>query len=130
MAIPWPAIGGSTFIRLDGVAPLAAAMEVEIITRAQVDGEAYRQLGKRGDVVTLVSVVDTNIPDTLIDVYRGYKGTLQTVVLSDGASQKTVNNVMVLNVKRSRAKKVLTPVGGVSGGSWILTAEWTLQAAS
>lgn len=130
MAILWPSIGGSQFIRLDGPAVLAAAMEVEEITRPQVDGEAYRQLGKRGEVVTMVSEVDTNTPETLIDTYRAFKGTLQPVVLTDGTSGKTINNVMVRGVKRVRAKKVLTPVGGVNVGSWMLTVEWTLQAAS
>lgn len=121
-----PQIGSQIFIKMTGTEPLVPAMRVQDITREQVDGHAFLEIGKRGGRSVVTTVVDTSTPNALTDVYRGLMGTLVTVILSDG---KSIASVMVHSVERTGAKKCVTPVGGLNGGTWLLTCQWDLQAS-
>lgn len=125
-ASTYPQIGSYQFLNRKGDDPLAPVTEVDDITRANVDGHAWTDQGKHSKKTTWITIVDDPAPDSLIDGYRAYRGTLQTVKCPDG---KTISNVMVLDVQRVEVKKVIGPVGGISAGSWILTARWELQAS-
>lgn len=126
MAVTWPSIGTETFISLSGrVLPIAET--VEEISRANEDGHEFRTTGKRSAPTEHVSVSDElSKSDAKLaeDAYRAMRGTLQTVTYPDGQSR---SNVMVLDVQVVSVECGEVPVGGVNGGSVIVTARWTLM---
>jgi hypothetical protein len=96
---------------------------VEDITRPEIDGHCFRRLGKRGAAVQVTTEVDTANATTALAAYRALIGTLVSVVRSDGA---TVTQVLVQDVTGVNTKKLTGAAGGVHGGNWLLTAQWTL----
>ena len=119
-------IGTLEFIRLDwSRQPQGEA--VRRIERPGGDGVAYQSLGKRSRptrAIAVVDVTDAAAVDTLVQAANTYRGSLQTVVEDDGTS---TDDVMVLNVTKLEARFVLTPVGGINGGNWIVRLEFVLQ---
>jgi hypothetical protein len=118
-------IGGKQFLTWRGPKVSPLAMAVAEITRSGVDGHAFQQQGYRAPAVGVVTSVDTSSPESLSTQYQALQGTFVTVVNVDG---ETVANVMVLGVRILSTKKVELAVGGIEAGSWILTAQWELQA--
>ena len=93
-----PNVGGTTFhhVNQEGTPP---SEQVEIITRAGVNGVAARLGGVRGKPFTLVckkAVADAAAFDTLLDDCMALKTAVQTVVHSSGRTQ---TNVLVLEVE-------------------------------
>ena len=109
-----PSVGSVTFLRMAGEDPLPPALAVEDITRAGIDGQAFRTVGKRAPVVTVTCEVDTAAPATLMASVLALRGTLVTVVNGDGNSY---SNVMVLDVSKPVARPIKSAVGGLAGGS-------------
>jgi hypothetical protein len=106
-----------------GALPSDPEERVEDITRPEIDGHAFRRLGKRGAAVQVTTEVDTANATTALAAYRALIGTLVSVVRSDGA---TVTQVLVQDVTGVHTKKLTGAAGGVNGGNWLLTAQWTL----
>ena len=120
-----PSIGGYTMITIKGVPTPPATMVAEI-TRPNVDGHAYVAQGSRAPVELLSSRVDlvsAAAAGNEIVAYRALCSTLVTYVDDVG---NTWTNVMVLSVRASY-KYVATPVGGVNGGNYLVSAQWQVQ---
>jgi len=121
-------IGGRSVLSIDGDFDLATGEQLEDITRANVDGISYRKLGKRGHPFQLISLVDVATAGAAkaeLEAYKALQGTLVTVVDDTGAS---VSQLAVLSVRRAGpVRRVVNPVGGVNGGSYLLAARWDLE---
>jgi hypothetical protein len=105
----------------------ATGERLQIITRAGVDGTAYRKTGKRAAPSQITTIVDLGSDAAVkseLAAYKALQGTLVTVVTE---SSGTYTNVAVLAVREVSVRQVLTPVGGVSGGDHLLTCQWVLQ---
>ena len=120
-------IGGNEVLRISGEFQTLAE-EVEVITRPNVDGAAYRTMGQRSTPFRMTSVVDVDDAadaETLADTYKALKGTLVTIVDDHG---QTHNYVAVLDVDIVRKKKLIVGVGGLSASmGYLVEAAWTLQ---
>lgn len=119
-------IGGHTFITLRGsINPLGT--DVIDITRPGVDGHAFMDIGKhagRSQMQSIVDLTTAGAAKTVILAYKSLKGTLVSVVDDTG---ETYTNVLVVEVITTNPKFVATPVGGITGGNYILRANWVLQ---
>jgi len=127
-----PSIGGNNMLDLTGAVVPATGQTVEDITRAGVDGTAYRQIGKRGPPFTMTSLVDvqtTAAAATLDGTYKALQGTLVTVVDCVGNSW---SNVAVLDVSPIRIQAVTCATAGKSGANpgCLVSATWTLQCTN
>lgn len=120
-------IGGKEFLTWQGPKLVTGSMQVSEITRDGFSGHAFNELGVRAFPVSVTTSVDTDDAETLGNQYLDLQGTFVTVVNVDGES---VSNVMVVAVRIVRTKKVLSPVGGLTAGDWIITAQWELQATA
>lgn len=122
-------IGGRTVISITGDLDLGTGERLEDITRANVDGRSFRKVGKMGtpfEVTTVVDLVTAGAAASEFEAYEGLQGTLVSVVDDTG---QTVQNVAVLDVRRTGpVVRVVSPVGGVNGGGYLLTARWSLVA--
>ena len=117
-------IGGNSVISLRGQIDSGEGERLENITRAHVDGVAFRKVGKRGAPFAMTSLVDcasASAAKSTFGTYKALEGTLTTVVDDAGNSW---SNVAVLNVRRNSIRQVYTPVGGVAGGGWLLSCQW------
>jgi hypothetical protein len=122
--VPNPSVGGEEFVVMRGAYPHAPATRVIDITRPRVNGHAFKELGKRGARVSLITERDSTNVGTLEATLRALIGTQVTVVVpeSQSFSGVQVHDVTILN-----AKKVATPIGGIQAGSWYVTVQWDLQ---
>jgi hypothetical protein len=123
-----PQIAALNFKFLTGL-PEPGGMNLDEITRANADGVALREIGKRGGPVELVSFVDVaaNAVQSTIESYHALRGTLVSIV---DEFNNTWSNVAVLKVSVSQAKKVGTVIGGINSGTVILEARWTVQSTA
>ena len=122
-------IGTFNFVSLKGNVNPAKGEQLEVITRANVDGVAFRKTGKRAESFEMQSLVDglssTETALTLLDSYKAMQGTLVTLTLEDGS---IYNNVMVLRVTEIERLPIKSSVGGIVPGSdYLLRCSWTLQ---
>ena len=120
-------IGGESVLRMIGQIEPGSGEMLQNITRPGVDGTAYRKVGKRGAPFQITTVVDLGSDAAVkaaVSTYKGLQGTLVTLVTENSG---TYTNVAVLAVREVGTRMVLTPVGGVSGGSHLLTCQWVLQ---
>lgn len=118
-------IGEFEFIQMQG--PLSPPGEAsEEITRKGVSFHAYRHMGERAEVTSIVTVAaaeSAGDADGLINDYKALQGTLVDVVDVHGIQH---SGVMVLTVDPvGQPQRVRTPVGAV--GDWLVTARWALQ---
>lgn len=120
-------IGGRTVLRLKGIIEPATGEKLQDITRPGVDGVAYRKVGKRASRTQLTTIVDlaSGNVETEIDEYKALEGTLVTIVDEAGI---TWSNVAVLMVRPLPIRRVASSVGGINGGTRILTCQWVVQA--
>jgi len=119
-------IGSIQFIRLDW-ARQPQGEAVRMLERPGADGVGYQAIGKRARPTRARSICDVAnaaAVDTLLQDANAIRGSLQTVVEDDGTS---VDNVFVHQVVKVMSKRVLTPVGGLTAGEWLVTLEWVLQ---
>lgn len=119
-------IGGSSFITLRGSINPTGTDVIEI-TRPGVDGHAFMDMGKHAGKSQMQSIADVSNASgakAAILAYKALKGTLITVT-DDTGQQYT--NVLVQEVIATNPKNVKTPVGGLVGGSYLLSANWVLQ---
>ena len=122
--------GAQSFIRMGGeINPLGQT--VQRITRAQVDGVAFRKMGKRARPSRLLTMQDiaagAGAVQTRLALYKTYIGLLATIVDDLGDS---TTNVMVINVLPVISAKLTGAVAGgtlAGSGAWLLTAEWIVQ---
>lgn len=126
-----------TFVTLGMVAP--SADMVQDITRENVDGKAYRYVGKKGTPQSLRGMADfQNTGSTTVSLMTtrclGAKGRIATVVDDHGVSWPLV---MVLDVRpgspgRSLIYAVKTAAGGLTAGlaTHVLDAEFTVEVAN
>ena len=121
-------IGTFDFISLKGGVIPGSGEQVEEITRPNVDGVAYRKIGKRGEpfeMESLVDVLDAAAAKTLLTNYKALQGTLQNLELEDGS---IYSNVIVLNIRETGRQVVTNSIGGLVANSTILVrASWTLE---
>lgn len=121
-----PSMGGYSVIRVDGPKRLAA-VEVKRLDRPGVDGVDYMDMGIKGRPYTVTSLLDLTSTAALnqaMATFSGMQGNLITVV--DNA-ERTFLNQMVLGVQHEH-RKLGAAIGGVSGGEWLLTTTWELEA--
>lgn len=119
-------IGTLNFIRMDWSRNLQGEA-VRRLERPGGDGVALQKLGKRATPTrarTIVDVIDQAAIATLVSAANTYRGTIVTVVEDDGTS---VSGVCVINCVKVQSRYVLTPVGGINGGNWLVTLDWVLQ---
>ena len=120
-------LGGRTVLRLTGNLEPATGERLQDITRAGVDGVAYRKVGKRASrtqVTTLVDLGSDAAVKSELEAYKALQGTLVTVVTENGGSY---TNVAVLNVTSLPVQKTISAVGGVNGGNYLLRCQWVVQ---
>ncbi len=115
------------FILLMGQ-PLPIGEQVQLITRKNVDSQAYRRLGKAGPPYGMFSRVDVDDAaalKTTIDAYRELIGDFVTVTDVFGNVR---DNVMVLDVEPVFQHTIVGAAGGLSTlKGALLDAAWTLQ---
>jgi len=124
-----PSIGSQSFISLRGaLQPFGERLEE--ITRAGVDGVAFRKLGKRSQpyqMMSVVDVADAAAASAEIEACKALQGTLQTVTEDNS---NATEEVAVLLVEVSAVQPIATPSGGtVDGddGTFLVRLVWTLQ---
>jgi hypothetical protein len=120
-------IGGQTVLRLVGQLEPGDGENVQDITRAGVDGRAYRKTGKRAPPAQVTTVVDLGgsaAVKAALAAYKALQGTLVTVVTE---SSGTYTNVMVKSVREVDTKRVMSAVGGTTAGTRLLACQWVLQ---
>jgi len=120
-------IGGRTVLRLTGNLEPGTGERLQDITRAGVDGVAYRKVGKgagRTQITTLVDLGSSSAVNSEIEAYKALQGTLVTIVTENGGSY---TNVAVLNVTSLPVQKTISAVGGVNGGTHLLRCQWVVQ---
>lgn len=128
-----PAIGSRSFIDLKGnVEQFGEALED--ITRPGQDGVALRQIGERGPVFQMVSIVDTASAALAQAVYEAYKGDQGSIVNITDDKGVTHNNYAILGVALQSIRYTSIIVGdtvNVSSGddAYLVSCVWTLRAA-
>ena len=120
-------IDGNTVISIRGQIESGDGERVEEITRAHVDGIAFRKIGKRGAPFSMTSLVDVGSAATAKSTYTTYKATEGSLVTLVDDAGNSWANVMVLSVRRGGVKRTYTPVGGISGGGWLLSCQWVFR---
>ena len=122
-----PSIGGYSMLTIRGEFQ-SLGQTVEPITRPNIDGEALRIVGQRGQPFVMRSLVDVDdaaAAETEAGIYKGLQGTLVTIVDDHG---QTHTNVAVLAVRVMRKRAVKTAAGGLSTSQgYLVTAIWVLQ---
>lgn len=102
---------------------------IEDITRANLDGVAYRRLGKQAAPVYLMSSRDVNSTanaKTLIENYKLLQGTV--VTYWDGAGIRW-DSVAVLSVEPLPVRRTTAASGGYSASKlYLVQCRWVLQA--
>jgi len=134
MAITWPQIGSQYFVELLGdLEPQGKTLEE--ITRAGVDGVAFRELGDRGQKSQLLgaAIVETSAAaKTLLSTYKGMIGSTVSII----QAEQTSTNYLILDVGDFVRKQIATPVGGnFSDGTaianespcWLVSSRWEVQ---
>jgi hypothetical protein len=122
------AIGSESFLTMEGAMPQPQALEVEELTRPGVRGRAFRQVEYRGEpwpVHTEADVTSAAAASTLISTYKAMQGTIVTVIYRD----RTYSNYLVLDVTAGDVRVMALAVGGLSGGGYLVSADWTLVYA-
>jgi len=124
-----PSIGSQSFIGLRGaVQPFGERLEE--ITRAGVDGVAFRKMGKRSrpyQLVSVVDVADASAAEAEVAACKALQGTLQTVTEDNS---NATEEVAVLLVDVAAVQPIATPSGGVvdgDNGTFLVRLVWTLQ---
>ncbi len=123
--MPNAQIGSSQFIGDRTPVVLDPMMELETNDRPGVDGHEFREIGERAPVTRWQTFADTTSPAATIAAYKALSGTLQTITNVDGS---TVSSVRV-QLLRANYKKVAAAVGGLAAGTWVVEADWELQAS-
>jgi hypothetical protein len=122
-----PSIDSIEFINMSGARPHAPAPRYAEITRPTVDGHAFKALGDRSQRVSLQTVVDVSNVSTFEAAARELIGSQVSILTPEG---QTFSSCFIWDVTIVSAQRVLTPVGGVSGGAWIVSALWLVQNVS
>lgn len=101
---------------------------LEEVSRANVDGEAYRKDAIRAVEATEheseVDVADAAAAKALEDTYMAMRGQLATLTYSDGQTRA----VVIINVVPAGVKVCALSVGGQGAGTVVVRARWTLKA--
>ena len=129
MALTIPQVGAFLFITLKGTVEPGTGETLNVITRANVNGVAFRKIGKRANPFVMTGTVDSLTEASaklLVYDYKELQGTLVTVKDERGRSW---TNVVVLGVRTGSIKPIKTAVGQLSGPNptQLLTTQWTLQ---
>lgn len=124
-------IGSYSFFRMTGAVE-PARTRVEILERAGVDGEAYRDLGSGApDSVLRTETLVSSLAaaKTAIDSYAGYIGTTQTVTDDLG---NTRTSVMILDVRLADQRQLFyaqcTKSGMPAAPVAMLLCDWIVRA--
>lgn len=124
-------IGSYNFVTLKGAVNLGSGENLEAITRANVDGVAYRKTGKRGEPFEMISAVDLTSYSSAATTYENYKalqGTLQTLTIEGGT---IYTNMAILNVVEVARQPIITSSGGQNANSTVLLeCRWLLQSTN
>ena len=106
-----------------------AGENLEEITRPNVDGIAYRKIGKRALPFQMISVVDVDsasAAQSLLLNYKAMQGALQTIEDDTGEEWPYT---AILQVEHISTKKIKSAVGGISTNKeYLLTCRWSMQA--
>jgi hypothetical protein len=124
-------IGSYNFIAFKGGVNPGTGENLEEITRPNVDGVAYRKIGKKAPPFQMISIADVAndaAATSLLNNYKALQGTLATIELEGGS---TYTNVAVLSVEQMERIPVTGSIGGlVEGSTVILKCRWVLQATA
>lgn len=122
-----PAIGSKNFITMAGYEGLIVVDRVVDVSRDGVDGHAFLEVGKRSNVVTVVTEADVA---NVVATESGYHALEKTFVTVTTPHGKSIANVFVHSVHVS-AQAFIRSAGGLLGGAvagGIVRATWELQA--
>lgn len=121
-------IGSYSFNALDGgTIEMLREMGVEI-TRRGVNGFADHKIGQRGKPKTFVGHADIADEATVKTTIAGYLALVRTKQTFTDDIGNAYTNIFVHDVEIVGQFKVLTSVGGLCEGDYILISRWTLQA--
>ena len=102
-----------------------AATEVEVLTRAGVDGVAIKDLGKRATESLLTCKRDVTAADLVaqLNTYAALVGKIVKVTYEDG---RFVDDVALLALEDPRVEPIRSPIGGLEGtsGAYMITTQW------
>ena len=118
--------GDSTCLSIRWAKSLEGEQLVDI-TRNGVDGVAFQKTGARSEPSEAILIVDCDSgsdADTFFSTVKAMQGTLITIVDDFGV---TTTNVAVISVRRVSKITTMTPVGGVTAGTVLLTLSATLR---
>jgi hypothetical protein len=118
-----PAIGSYSFIGDNTPYVTSPNQKLMPLEREGIDGYEMYEVGKRAQPIMWQTFADNSSPATLIAAYNAISGTIQTVTNVDGS---TVTYVAVELVACS-AKLIAKTVGGLTAGTWGVSATWKLQ---
>lgn len=117
-------IGGVSFLTKQGPSTLEPLETVEEISRDNVDGHAFRRRGQKSEPVEWITEADVDDPEFTQLLYHSMQGEIVTVVDEDATD---TDDVMIVKVEVIGKKKIVGAVGGITAGSWMVTARWILQ---
>ena len=125
-------IGGIIFLTVKGGINPGHGEQVEEITRAGVDGVAFRKIGKRGQPFRLQATVDvlSNLSaQSLVNACKSLQGALVDISDDTGAGWY---DYVVLQVRHVQTKRVMRAVGGLTSGAgaYLVTVDFWLQATA
>jgi hypothetical protein len=124
----YPTISNFTFLEMKGW-PTKASTKLEILERAGIDGQSYRDLGKVGKPVQITTITALSNRSAMASTEESYKYIIGTQVSVTNAQGNNATNVMVLDVECVDIKSVSTSAGGpVSSPGALMYCVWTLQS--
>jgi len=129
MALTIPQVGNFLFITLKGTVEPGTGENLDVITRPNVNGVAYRKIGKRSNPFVMSGIVDSLTEASAKDLVYDYKELQGTLVTIKDERGRTWTNVAVLGVRTVSIIPIKTSVGhlSVTNPTQLLTTQWTLQ---
>ena len=121
-----PKVGSIEFITMVGEQVEDPQKEFEDITRAEINGHAFRNKAKRGRKVTLFCNRDTVNPTTMEASILGLIGTYVDVIFPSGITRQQV--FIHHGTAIQEVNKIVTPVGGIeSSSAWMFKVRFVVQ---
>ncbi len=118
-------IGALTFFKMTGIQLPPLATELKTTEQRAIDGEGFVENARKSEasiVETIEMVSALATANMAANDYADIKGTIVTVVEDLG---RTVNNVLVLDVRVMGVKQVFAP--SIEGANYLIKANWVLK---
>ena len=121
--MPFDIFGGVNCVYLFGDLDPQGQLSTEI-TRAGVDGRAWRLTSNKGETTTLQGMIDCDgmeDSDSTISDLKSLQGTTITITLLRSGITLDYENYFVEEIGGWNRKSVGSPIGGTQGGNVLLT---------